>query len=304
MSGLIGLESALGEYRMKQAYVRAMPVVNVFGDKLLRSIASTRPTTLRQLQCIKGIGAKRMEAYGADIVRMVNIAIRNAAPSKRQGPKAVASSSFLPMNRPKEKKQGSSAIVTSRFFSTDGTRKARVVKKKGNLAKPKTQDGGMVVRRGKPLSLKLPSLPSLPSLPNLQEPKLNSVYILELEQGRIYVGSSKDVKKRVAQHMSGTGSAYARAYKPTGVLLPRLGNVGGNGDAAERDETLRYMMLKGITNVRGWKFSQVAMSQTELAEAEANIRELFDLCRRCGCQGHFMMQCRASVDRLGVTLRK
>ena len=38
--------------------------------------------------------------------------------------------------------------------------------------------------------------------------------------------------------MTGTGSAFTKAFPPTGNLLPRLGNVRGNGDAAERDETL------------------------------------------------------------------
>jgi len=108
----------------------------------------------------------------------------------------------------------------------------------------------------------------------------------------------------VEQHVAGTGSAYTRVYKPTGVLLPRLGNVGGDGDAAERDETLRYMMLRGIPYVRGWKFAQVVMPPSEFDEAEANIRELFNLCRRCGYQGHFMTQCKANFDRCGTDLRK
>ena len=131
-----------------------------------------------------------------------------------------------------------------------------------------------------------------------------SIYILELEQGRVYVGSSRDVKRRVEQHMAGNGAAYTRAYKPTGVLLPRLGNVGGDGDAAERDETLRYMMLRGIAYVRGWKFVQVVMQPHDIREAECNIRELFDLCRRCGYRGHFMTQCKANFDRCGEDLRR
>ena len=125
------------------------------------------------------------------------------------------------------------------------------------------------------------------------------MYILELEDDRVYVGSSKNVKRRIAQHQAGTGSAYTRLYKPTGVLLPRLGNVEGDGDAAERDETLRYMSLRGIPMVRGWKFTQVIMPFSDFDEAEANIRELFDLCRRCGRAGHFMTKCTAVVDRWG-----
>jgi hypothetical protein len=41
------------------------------------------------------------------------------------------------------------------------------------------------------------------------------------------------------------------------------------------------------------------MPPEEFDEAEANIRELFDLCRKCGYKGHFMAQCKATYDRWG-----
>jgi hypothetical protein len=41
------------------------------------------------------------------------------------------------------------------------------------------------------------------------------------------------------------------------------------------------------------------MTDAEEADAEANIRELVDLCRRCGHKGHFVGQCRAGLDRHG-----
>ena len=81
----------------------------------------------------------------------------------------------------------------------------------------------------------------------------------------------------------------------------------GDGDAAERDETLRYMMLRGISYVRGWRYSQVVMPASDFRDAggaEANICELFNLCLRCGYQGHFMTQCLANFDRWGEDLRK
>jgi predicted GIY-YIG superfamily endonuclease len=125
------------------------------------------------------------------------------------------------------------------------------------------------------------------------------VYVLELSQGRVYVGHSSDVKRRIQQHMAGQGSAFTKAFPPTGVLLPRLGRVTGSAEAAERDETLRYMFLRGIQLVRGWRYVRVNMPQEELDDAEGNIRELFDLCRRCGHPGHFITGCKANFDRLG-----
>ena len=136
-------------------------------------------------------------------------------------------------------------------------------------------------------------------MPLAHPSKDEGVYILELAQGRVYVGHSTDRRRRIQQHMAGQGSAFTKAFPPTGVVLPRLGCVTGSPEAAERDETLRYMFLRGIPSVRGWKFVRVDISEAEMNEAEANIRELFDFCRRCGHPGHFIDQCKASFDRLG-----
>lgn len=125
------------------------------------------------------------------------------------------------------------------------------------------------------------------------------VYVLELAGGRVYVGKSRDVGHRISQHMANTGAAFTREYKPTGNILPRLGNVRGDGDAAERDETLRYMFLRGIDMVRGWKYTTVHLSKADINDAESNIRELFNLCRRCGNGAHFMTACKFKFDRLG-----
>ena len=135
----------------------------------------------------------------------------------------------------------------------------------------------------------------IPGIPAGKE----GVYILELAQGRVYVGHSSDMRRRLQQHMAGQGSAFTKAFPPTGVLLPRLGCVTGSPEAAERDETLRYMFLRGIPLVRGWRYVRVDMPDAEVQDAEENIRELFDLCRRCGHPGHFVTQCKANFDRLG-----
>jgi predicted GIY-YIG superfamily endonuclease len=131
----------------------------------------------------------------------------------------------------------------------------------------------------------------------------DDVYVLELAGGRVYVGKSGNVGRRVGQHLAGGGSAFTKAFPPTGHILQRLGNVRGNGDAAERDETLRYMFLRGIRNVRGWRYTCVELSDEMFEDAERNIRELFDLCRRCGGANHFMGGCRFEFDRLGRRIR-
>lgn len=128
------------------------------------------------------------------------------------------------------------------------------------------------------------------------------VYVLELCGGFVYVGKSTDIKRRVEEHMRGDGAWFTRAYRPTGRLLRRLGDLEGEGDGPERDETLRQMDAKGCQRVRGWKYTQKALSAADVREIEANIREMKDLCRRCGRKGHFWGNCAYRTDRHGKGL--
>ena len=276
---------SLRQYRTDQAYLRAVPPAAVFSNKLLTSIVSARPSTLTALQKLHGIGPTRCQNYGRDIVRFVNLDSKKKGkrikdketsarkPAKgRRTTKEIRGAKATPSKKAKSidsKPKVGPKIVTSRFFP-------------GQFIAPIT------------------SIAPIAPIAQIRLPmRKTSVYVLELEDGRVYVGSSRDVPRRISQHAAGSGSAYTKIYRPTGVQLPRLGNVEGDGDAAERDETLRYMMLRGVPFVRGWKFARVDMPPDEFDEAESNIRELFDLCRKCGYKGHFCTYCRATFDRLG-----
>ena len=303
------LNNALRQYRTEQAYVRAVSHVSVFSDSLLKRIVASKPSTLAALSKLHGIGQVRRTHYGKDIVRLVNLEMKsNGAKSPKtqrhhSTPTAMGARSKKRnalKGKPQTRSRKPRAIVTK--SSCDSIIPAAVLGESLNAEifptnKLNASDDKVVLSRFFPQKLIKPTLKKV-------KPVKTSVYILELEDGRVYVGSSKDVPRRLAQHSSGAGSAYTRVYKPTGVLLPRLGNVEGDGDAAERDETLRYMMLRGVPFVRGWKFARVDMPPAEYDEAESNIRELFDLCRKCGYKGHFCTHCRATFDRLGNPVNK
>ncbi len=137
-----------------------------------------------------------------------------------------------------------------------------------------------------------------------QANKKSQVYVLQLEGGYVYVGkTSRGIKTRLQEHMTKGGSGFTRLHRPTGKLLCRLGNLEGDGDGPERDETLRQMYKRGPQMVRGWKYVRPGLlRRDDLEDIEANIRELFDLCRRCGKGGHFALQCRERKDRNGKGL--
>lgn len=299
----VTIEKSLRLYRTEQAFARSVPATSVYGNKLISDICSRKPTTLKQLMGMRGMGAKRCKSYGEDIIKLV--AMGSGQPNKccrlKGGLKLDTKSAQIG----RAKARGSKTRLM----------KAKQIKgqikgaKKRPQSKPRPRPTKPPKLRPQPACAAAPKQTDPPSaliIPTLfatqqriPKPSKTSVYILELQDGRVYVGSSKDVERRMAQHAAAQGSAYTRVYRPTGVRLPRLGNVSGEGDAAERDETLRYMFQRGIPFVRGWKFTQVAMPPEEFEEAEANIRELFDLCRRCGYKGHFINQCRATFDRWG-----
>jgi predicted GIY-YIG superfamily endonuclease len=304
------LNNALRKYRSEQAYIRAVSHVSVFSDSLLRRIVASKPCTLTALSKLNGIGQVRRTHYGKDIVRLVNLEMKSKGMRTQRHHSATAArgAKSTKRNALKGKPQAKSRKART-TITKSSVNKSIIVPAVQSLplnASIVSTNDKVVLSRFFPLpETTIKPKPALKKVAKqFIKPAKTSVYVLELEDGRVYVGSSKDVPRRLTQHLSGTGSAYTRVYKPTGVLLPRLGNVEGDGDAAERDETLRYMMLRGVPFVRGWKFARVDMPPEEYDEAESNIRELFDLCRKCGYKGHFCTHCKATFDRLGNAINK
>ena len=271
----LGLTKSLKLYRMQQSGKNKITPSNVFGDKMIRSIVARRPETLEKLQAIAGMGTTRILKYGLDIIKMICAHKKNLK------------------------------LAAKRRILT-GTKTSTAAKKVPRRPRPRPRPRPIQPRPYGPRCASPTYQETAGNILSAEaQPEQNpqSVYILELDQERVYVGVSRDVEKRIAQHLSGSGSAFTRFYRPTGVRLPRLGNVSGSGDAVERDETLRYMYLKGMSFVRGWKYTQVNLSEKDYEEAESNIRELYDLCRRCGGKGHFMSQCKCTRDRFGDLIK-
>ncbi|MGC9400162.1 MAG: RecQ family ATP-dependent DNA helicase [Anaerolineae bacterium] len=69
----------LRAWRTEQSRIQAVPPYVIFHDSHLRAIAAARPQTLEALQEIKGIGPKRLEAYGEEILQIIKqLATRNS----------------------------------------------------------------------------------------------------------------------------------------------------------------------------------------------------------------------------------
>jgi ATP-dependent DNA helicase RecQ len=61
----------LRAWRLEKARQLAQPPFVVFHDSVLRAIASGRPRSREQLGQIRGVGPRKLEAYGQEILAMV-----------------------------------------------------------------------------------------------------------------------------------------------------------------------------------------------------------------------------------------
>jgi DNA helicase-2/ATP-dependent DNA helicase PcrA len=61
----------LRAWRSSTAQAASVPAYVVFTDATLQAIAESRPTTVRELSALPGVGARKLELYGADVIAAV-----------------------------------------------------------------------------------------------------------------------------------------------------------------------------------------------------------------------------------------
>lgn len=113
-----------------------------------------------------------------------------------------------------------------------------------------------------------------------------SIYILELENGKYYVGKTKDTNNRIKKHFKGYGSEYTRKYKPV-----KIDKIHYNS-TDELKYTLEYMKKYGIDNVRGGPFVKLILPKEYVVTIKQIISSEEDRCFNCGEKGHFVRDCK------------
>ena len=114
-----------------------------------------------------------------------------------------------------------------------------------------------------------------------------TIYILECDKGKYYVGRSNNVKRRTEDHFDGKGSQWTQLYPPKKIIKTIT-----NASVYDEDRyVIEYMELYGIDNVRGGSYSNIELYPNQHTEITKKIRSSKDLCFRCGSDKHFISDC-------------
>jgi cellular nucleic acid-binding protein len=118
------------------------------------------------------------------------------------------------------------------------------------------------------------------------------LYVLQLEDGKYYVGKTTDIKRRVEEHHKGKGSEWTKLHKPVKVLETRKVK-----DEHDENNTTKDLMKKyGVDNVRGGSYSQVSLPSAYTKTIESEIRGNTNACFKCGGKGHYAKDCEDDDD--------
>jgi WD40 repeat protein/predicted GIY-YIG superfamily endonuclease len=127
------------------------------------------------------------------------------------------------------------------------------------------------------------------------------IYVLLLQQGNYYVGSSKNVERRFRDHQNGQGSAWTRLYPPLSI---EYSYAAGRHPGLEEDMQVKLLMLEhGIDRVRGGSYSNIQLTAQQREELQRALRHARGACLRCGRTGHYAHQCNAARESDSLSRR-
>lgn len=116
---------------------------------------------------------------------------------------------------------------------------------------------------------------------------MTTIYTIELEHFKYYVGRFDVPSKRILQYLYEEGPHWTKTHKPLKVLTKI------KGDAFDEEKyTLLAMESYGVDNVRGGSYCNSQLTQHDTDKALQTIRSINGSCFNCGEKGHFAKDCK------------
>lgn len=109
---------------------------------------------------------------------------------------------------------------------------------------------------------------------------LSGVYVLGLENNRVYVGESEDILARINAHMN-ANRGFTALNRPVGLLqvIPCEHTI--TRRSIEHSVTLQCMYIYGIDAVRGANYSQMVHPPNLLNVLTPSLCSIMGLCYTC-----------------------
>ena len=135
------------------------------------------------------------------------------------------------------------------------------------------------------------------------------IYVLECENGNVYVGKTTKGEKRLKQHIDGRGAEWTKMHKPKRVMQYYTNAT----DADERKVTDQMIKKYGAKKVRGAGLTKRKMTKKEIDNLNKKVgftksststkkKTTTYTCSRCGRQGHNRTQCYAKTNSSGKAI--
>lgn len=122
-----------------------------------------------------------------------------------------------------------------------------------------------------------------------QKQQLYIVYVLELKDGKYYIGRSDSdtgVDQRIAAHKQRTAAMWTTEH----AFVKELSRTQGN-EFLEDNLTLQYMQRAGMENVRGGSFCSTVLPEYQQKAIRDQICTATGCCYKCLRKGHFRTEC-------------
>ena len=129
--------------------------------------------------------------------------------------------------------------------------------------------------------------------------KKHHVYVLELEQNKVYVGSTCSLHRRLQEHRDadwrGLGAGFTKFYRPrfthVGDVTTISCKTAEKARCVELTKTIQLMAKRGVENVRGGPYCQITLSDQTKAEIQRLIDHVKNRCFNCHASDHKRKEC-------------